>query len=579
MPEFKAGVFWVGLAPLRDPALVAETIAQTLGAKDGLAEHIGEREMLLLLDNLEQVIEAAPELAALVEALPNLPLLVTSRERLRVQGEVEYPVPPLAGRRGGRAVLRAGARSSPTTRSRELCRAPRQPAAGGRAGGRAGERALAGADPRAALAAPRPAQGRARRRSPPADAAGDDRVELRPVSTTRSSASSRASPCSRGGCTLEAAEEVAEADLDTLQSLVDKSLLRHSDERFWMLETIREYAAERLEEPARPPTCGARHARYFLALAEEAEPNLEGGLLQADGSERLEQERDNLRASPTWARDGDVDLGLRLQRCADRASGIPSRSARRGTRAGEDTARAGRRGVARAPGESSPLGRRLGRWSQGDYEEAQAFGEASLRVARQLDDPRAIGRALHDLGEVASGRGDYERARELYEQAISTASEIGYPAPGSIANLGQLALIEHDYQRAHDLFCRGLALFRDQDKPAAVAMVLVSLATVERRRGRPSEALRLVEESFELGRRLAYEDVSLFCLLELAALLVLHGTRRKRLACRRRPMPCWRSWVSLCRLRTRKRAARRFHPLRRCSTTTHAPKRWPPGDA
>jgi class 3 adenylate cyclase len=96
VPELKAGVFWVGLAPLRDPALVLEEIARTLGAKDGLAEHIGEREMLLLLDNFEQVIEAAAELAALLEACPNLKLLVTSRELLRVRGEVEYPVPPLA---------------------------------------------------------------------------------------------------------------------------------------------------------------------------------------------------------------------------------------------------------------------------------------------------------------------------------------------------------------------------------------------------------------------------------------------------------------------------------------------------
>ncbi|HEV8179999.1 MAG TPA: adenylate/guanylate cyclase domain-containing protein [Gaiellaceae bacterium] len=93
---YKAGVFWVGLAALREPSLVMETIATTLGARDGLAEHIGEREMLLLLDNLEQVIEAAPDLSALVAACPNLKLLVTSRELLRVQGEVEYPVPPLA---------------------------------------------------------------------------------------------------------------------------------------------------------------------------------------------------------------------------------------------------------------------------------------------------------------------------------------------------------------------------------------------------------------------------------------------------------------------------------------------------
>src|SRR5206468_4597010 len=95
-PEFRNGVFWIGLAALREPALVAETVAQTLGAKEGLAEHIGERELLLLLDNFEQVVEAASGLASLLESCPNLCLLVTSRELLRIRGEVEYPVPPLA---------------------------------------------------------------------------------------------------------------------------------------------------------------------------------------------------------------------------------------------------------------------------------------------------------------------------------------------------------------------------------------------------------------------------------------------------------------------------------------------------
>ena len=94
--EYKAGVFWIGLASLRDPALVTETISQALGAKNDLAAHIAEREMLLLLDNLEQVIDAAPDLSALLQACPNLTLLVTSRELLRIDGEVEYAVPPLA---------------------------------------------------------------------------------------------------------------------------------------------------------------------------------------------------------------------------------------------------------------------------------------------------------------------------------------------------------------------------------------------------------------------------------------------------------------------------------------------------
>jgi len=96
VPEFRNNVFWVGLAPLRDAALVTNTIAQTLGAKDGLAEHIGERELLLLLDNLERVIEAAPELVSLLEVCPRLKLLGTTRELLHVRGEVEYAVPPLA---------------------------------------------------------------------------------------------------------------------------------------------------------------------------------------------------------------------------------------------------------------------------------------------------------------------------------------------------------------------------------------------------------------------------------------------------------------------------------------------------
>jgi predicted ATPase len=96
VPAFKAEVFWIGLSVLRDPALVTHTIAQTLGAKDGLAKHVGERELLLLLDNLEQVVAAAPELPHLLEACPNLRLLVTSRELLRIKGEFEYAVPRLA---------------------------------------------------------------------------------------------------------------------------------------------------------------------------------------------------------------------------------------------------------------------------------------------------------------------------------------------------------------------------------------------------------------------------------------------------------------------------------------------------
>ena len=120
VPEYKAGVFWVGLASLRDPALVAETIAQVLGAKDGLAEHVGERELLLLLDNLEQVIEAAPSSPRCVERCPNLVLLCTSRELLRVRGEVELRGPTARGR-PRRSPSSANARSSSRAKRSPSC--------------------------------------------------------------------------------------------------------------------------------------------------------------------------------------------------------------------------------------------------------------------------------------------------------------------------------------------------------------------------------------------------------------------------------------------------------------------------
>ena len=222
MPEYKAGVFWVGLATLRDPALVTETIAQALGAKDGLAEHIGEREMLLLLDNLEQVIEAAPELSALLACLPNLTLLVTSRELLRVRGEVEYAVPPLAEPEAvSLFCARVPARAADEIA--ELCR-------------RLDDLPLALelAAARTRVLTPEQILERLSQRL---DLLKGGRDADPRQQTLRATIEWSYDLLSReeqqlfarlsvfaGGCTLEAAEEVCDADLDTLQSLVEKSL-------------------------------------------------------------------------------------------------------------------------------------------------------------------------------------------------------------------------------------------------------------------------------------------------------------------------------------------------------------------
>ena len=212
------------------------------------------------------MIEAAPELSALLDA-PAPTSRCSSRaasccaSRARSSTRCRRSPSPRPSRSS------ASARSSSRREDdRRALRAPRQPAARGRARRRPHEGAHARADPRAALAAPRSAQGRPRRRPPPADAPRDDRV----VATTCSSDDeqqlfARLSVFA-GGCTLEAAEEVCDADLDTLQSLVEKSLLRFTDERYWMLETIREYAAERLDGVGRRRTASAA-ARPVLPRA------------------------------------------------------------------------------------------------------------------------------------------------------------------------------------------------------------------------------------------------------------------------------------------------------------------------
>ena len=226
VPSYKAGVFWVGLASLRDPALVSETIAQTLGSKNGLAEHIGERELLLLLDNLEQVIEAAPQLSALLNACANLNVLVTSRELLRVQGEVEYGVPPLAS---SEAVALFCERSGlePSGEIAELCvRLDQLPLA------------VELAAARAKALSPRQILERLTQRLDLLEGGRDADPRQQTLRATIDWSHDLLSEEEQrvfralsvfAGCTLEAAEAVCAAEIDTLQSLVEKSLLRFSN--------------------------------------------------------------------------------------------------------------------------------------------------------------------------------------------------------------------------------------------------------------------------------------------------------------------------------------------------------------
>ena len=221
----------------------------------------------MLLDNLEQVIEAAPQLSALLSACANLNVLVTSRELLRVQGEVEYEVPPLASPEAV-ALFCERSRLEPSEEIAELCvRLDELPLA------------VELAAARAKALSPRQILERLSQRLDLLEGGRDADPRQQTLRATidwshdllseEEQRVLRALSVFAGGCTLDAAEEVCGADIDTLQSLVEKSLLRFSHERYWMLETIREYARERLDEAGETDALARRHADYHLALLEE----------------------------------------------------------------------------------------------------------------------------------------------------------------------------------------------------------------------------------------------------------------------------------------------------------------------
>ncbi len=486
VPEFKAGVFWVGLATLRDPALVTETIAQTLGAKDGLVEHIGERELLLLIDNLEQVVDAAPELAALVEACPNLRLLVTSRELLRVRGELEYAVPPLADQEAVELFCQRSNLETDETIG-ELCRRlDNLPLAVELAAARASvlspEQILDRLSKRLDLLK----GGRdAEARQQTLRAAIEWSYDLLDEEEQRLFA--RLAVFS-GGCTLETAEEVADADLDTLQSLVDKSLVRHTEERFWMLETIREYALEQLEASGEADDLRRHHAEHFLALAEEAEPALRGGSRNpGEWLDRLEVEHDNIRAALDLAEaSGETQVALRLtsaqwvfwnvrghllegRRRLDSALGADQSPteprARALVGAAALAASSGDSATARSRGEEA-LALSLARgdvWGvalsqsyvataaaqEGDWATAQTIAEDSVRAFREFGDEHYAILATWLLAWMCRELGDRERARTLTEDNVRRARALGNDRVEA-RSLGSLAMLAVDEGRVQD---------------------------------------------------------------------------------------------------------------------------------
>ena len=319
------------LQSVRDPGHVVGTIARSLGLFDGegdleqrLVAHLEGRRLLLVVDNFEQVVEAAPSLAAIVAASPSLKVAVTSRTRLRVAGEQELPLAPLTREAAVSVFLERARAVRPDFQPDEAdldaiaeicdqldCLPLAIELAAARVKLLSPTAMLARLERRLELltsgSRDAPARHRALR-----DTIGwsvellddDERTLFRRLSVFV------------GGCTLEAVEEVCGGDLDALGSLVDKSLVRADGERFGMLETIREYAGELLDASAEAEDVRRAHAGHYLRLAQAAAPGLAASD-QAMWRATLETDHDNLRAALRFSLDaGDAATALRaLRRC------------------------------------------------------------------------------------------------------------------------------------------------------------------------------------------------------------------------------------------------------------------------
>jgi predicted ATPase/class 3 adenylate cyclase len=517
LQHFANGVFWVPLATLRDPALVLEQAAQIVGARDGLAAHIADKKMLLLFDNFEQVIEASAALSELLRACPNLTLLVTSRETLRVEGENEYTLPPLAEEEGV-ALFSARAQMQPSDAIRKIClRLDGLPLA------------IELAAARAKVLSP---EQLLERLSQSLDLLKGGRDAESRHATLRATISWSCELLAGeeqrlfarmavfvGGCTLDAAEQVCDAELDTLQSLLDKSLLRRTDKRYWMLETIREYALERLKESEDFSETLDRRGEYFVGLADDAYAEIQGPQ-QALWMARLEDDHDNLRETQARTKEmGDGELELRL--AVDLAQFRVSRGYLTESRfALKEALVVGKDPKLRAAALHAAGFVAL---NQGLHDEAEALLEEGLTLARELEDVDLTGSLLLTLAAAVSDR-DEARAAVLYEELLIFVEDNGEERfPRAFINLAEFALRRGQYKRAEEYSRKSLLLLREEGDTWATALALGNVGLALLGLGREAEATERLAESLRLHESIGDKLSIAANLSTLASLIAERG--------------------------------------------------------
>lgn len=582
--QFKNGVFFVNLAPLTDPNLVAATIAQTLGLReapgrpllDTLKAYLQDKEVLLLLDNFEQVLQAAPQVGELLQAVPDLKVLVTSREPLHLHGEQLYRVPPLAlpplalppngeydagprqppqnvpPARVARPVSdveylaqyeavalfidRAKAARSDFALTEENARLVAQichrldglPLAIELAAARV--RHLSAADILERLVHRLQLLRGGARDLPSRQQTLRATIEWSyDLLTEGEKQLFRRMAVFQGGRSLKALEEICNGEglqqvdvLEGVAALVDKNLLQPQEDRaaesarqarFVMLETLHEYAREKLQESGEAGEIQRQHARYFVQLVEEAEPKLRGPA-QVVWFDRLKEEQDNIRAVFEWCR-GEasgaegVQIALRL---------VGALTWYWYTRGPFSEGRARAMAVLSRPEakERTTLRTRALRtaagmaWIQGDFALVRSLVEEGLVLARELGDRQMEGVFLYNLGHIAleEAEGDLAAARSLYEQSLAIQRELGN-RPNIAGALNSLALVdraEGDLAAARPRIEEALAIAREVGAPAEIAYSLQRLGELALREGNYPVSRSLLEQALTIRRAMGEQQ-------------------------------------------------------------------------
>jgi predicted ATPase len=546
--QFPSGIYFASLAPVTDPNLIASVIAQALGVRltksqsplEMLKEHLRNSSaapMLLLIDNFEHMLAAAPTLAELSAVSSHLRFLVTSRAALHIYNEHEFPLSPLA-------LPDARHLSSPDALSQySAISLFVQRAAAVKPDFKLTQQnapdvveictRLDGLPLAIELAAARikllsPSAMRIRLASRLQLLTGGSRDLPARQQTLRQAIDwsydllneseqklFRRLSAFVGGSTLEAIESVCDTKqdlgldiLEGMASMVDKSLVRQTEQsdgepRFIMLETVREYGLEKLAASGEERQTRRAHAAYCLVLAEEGAPG-DTDIKLTGWLDRFEIEHDNFRAALDWLTEtGDAEWGLRLGAALFRFWEMREYLAEGRDRLGK---------LLQLPGASRPTLPRsralfaagvLG-GEQGDFASSTSLLGQSLEIARQLGDKRSMAVSLNGLGVNARDSGDLSASANFLEQSLALWRELGDPCAvaRAISNLASVVNLREDYPQARALYEECLTIFRELDDRAGIAWALNHQGDAARDQGDSTAARSLYQSSLAIFREL-----------------------------------------------------------------------------